>query len=263
MDIPSRRHRSRSALARQLGTLGRLPRLRVTRTSDRSIVLPTLFLVSHAGGTHVDIGIACSGQCSGLPHAELLRPGESWYGLPYEVWRAHMGRSVDIPALQWQLWNTNTKVANTMSKNSVSTILVGIFMVLALGFLIYFTWPEPLGMRDASVQLVSVLALLVPAGLAAFWVRENHRRWYGLVEYLIGAIIGAAAAAPFLTGQGLEYLQLEHLRSTRTLALLGSIYVMVRGLDNYEKSLIGEPLAKWRAKWWERPRPFFSSAKEK
>lgn len=108
---------------------------------------------------------------------------------------------------------------------------------------------QPAGIVNACLYLAGVAVL----GSCAYWLRENHQDAYGLLEVFAGVIIGVAGVAPYTTGQGLEALNAEYLRSTRTLALLGGMYVVVRGLDNIgkarEKDEKKERIAAWKWYW--------------
>lgn len=58
-----------------------------------------LLIVWDAGGTHADVRPA--GDDAPVPRgAHRLRPDEEHYGIPYRAWRARVGRTVDVCALQ-------------------------------------------------------------------------------------------------------------------------------------------------------------------
>ncbi|HEX8212510.1 MAG TPA: rhomboid family intramembrane serine protease [Longimicrobium sp.] len=51
------------------------------------------------GGTHADVQVAPRDGI--VPRgAHRLHPDEEYYGIPYSAWRARIGRTVDVPALQ-------------------------------------------------------------------------------------------------------------------------------------------------------------------
>lgn len=58
-----------------------------------------LLITWNAYGTHADVRAAPDGAA--VPRgAHRLLPGEEHYGIPYEAWRARVGRTVDVLALQ-------------------------------------------------------------------------------------------------------------------------------------------------------------------
>ena len=89
------------------------------------------------------------------------------------------------------------------------------------------------------------IALLL-AGLLFFWWRERDHLSYGLFEVMIGLLISSQSIvtlpAPY------------ELSTAKSIQLVGGLYVMVRGLDNINRSIEDTRLATWWRRLF-RPRP--------
>ena len=83
------------------------------------------------------------------------------------------------------------------------------------------------------------IALLL-AGLLFFWWRERDRLSYGLFEVMIGLLISSQSIvtlpAPY------------ELSTAKSIQLVGGLYVMVRGLDNIDRSVEDTRFGGW----WKR-----------
>lgn len=75
-------------------------------------------------------------------------------------------------------------------------------------------------------------------GIGLFWIRERYRLSYGIAEFAFG-IFGAIAAF----WPDFDYSTLDQKLS---LQAAGSLYVMVRGMDNIGKGLEG---TRWEGTW--------------
>lgn len=81
---------------------------------------------------------------------------------------------------------------------------------------------------------------LLAAGLLFFWWRERARLSYGLFEVMIGLLISS---------QSIVMLPATYELSTaKSIQLVGGLYVMVRGLDNIDRSVEGTRFGDW----WRR-----------
>ncbi|MEN0037955.1 MAG: PIN domain-containing protein [Cellvibrio sp.] len=76
-------------------------------------------------------------------------------------------------------------------------------------------------------------------GLALFWYREKFRLSYGAFEFCVGVIMSYYVFFPTFSYSGLGV--------TEGIQILGGLYVMVRGLDNIGKGVIGTRMeALWK-----------------
>ncbi|HCE2452892.1 TPA: hypothetical protein NGU14_004545 [Vibrio parahaemolyticus] len=92
------------------------------------------------------------------------------------------------------------------------------------------------------VETISVWGTLIGLpvlGVMLFWYRENYRLSYGTFEFCVGVLMSYYVFIP-----NFDY---EILGVTEGIQILGGLYVMVRGLDNIAKAIVGtrlEPLWK-------------------
>lgn len=87
-----------------------------------------------------------------------------------------------------------------------------------------------------------ILLLLLPP--VFYWFRSRWRIGYALLEFFVGFLAGYSTLGPFL-----DPLQLHRIYElANLLPLLGGIYIMVRGLDNFSKGIQGTVIEpKWNA----------------
>ena len=75
------------------------------------------------------------------------------------------------------------------------------------------------------------MVLVLTIGIFAFWLRSKFRSLYSAVEIGVGGFVGLFAVSGY---SGIVTLG-EH--SKVILSLLTGVYIVVRGLDNFDKSL--------------------------
>lgn len=84
---------------------------------------------------------------------------------------------------------------------------------------------------------IAVVAILF--GMILYWVRQRYRAAYGIVETVIGAWITSKAvplsSVSDIIGSGLQ--------------VVGGLYVVVRGLDNFS---VGIDKRSYEPSWWRR-----------
>ena len=80
------------------------------------------------------------------------------------------------------------------------------------------------------------IALLL-AGLLFFWWRERDRFSYGLFEVMIGLLISSQSIVTLPAP--------SELSTAKSIQLVGGLYVMVRGLDNIDRSVEDTRLGGW------------------
>jgi len=110
--------------------------------------------------------------------------------------------------------------------------------VVATGIAITVVRNHQLIFHTAPDWIVPIALLL--AGLLFFWWRERDRLSYGLFEVMIGLLISS---------QSIVMLPSPYELSTaKSIQLVGGLYVMVRGLDNIDRSVEDTRLGGW----WRR-----------
>lgn len=82
-----------------------------------------------------------------------------------------------------------------------------------------------------SINVWGTIALIPLAGIALFWFRSKNRLAYGIAEVLFGLFTGLRVFIP-----NFNYSQLD---TTGFVQIAGGLYIMVRGMDNIGKRLIG------------------------
>jgi hypothetical protein len=92
--------------------------------------------------------------------------------------------------------------------------------------------------HTAPNWIIPIAILLT--GLLFFWWREHSRLSYGLFEAMVGLLISSQSIvtlpAPY------------ELSTAKSIQLLGGLYVMVRGLDNIDRSVEDTRFGGW----WKR-----------
>jgi len=110
--------------------------------------------------------------------------------------------------------------------------------VVATGIAITIVRNHQLIFHTAPDWIVPIALLL--AGLLFFWWRERDRLSYGLFEVMIGLLISSQSIvtlpAPY------------ELSTAKSIQLVGGLYVMVRGLDNIDRSVDDTRFGGW----WRR-----------
>lgn len=90
---------------------------------------------------------------------------------------------------------------------------------------------------DLLISTITVWGTMIGLpilGLALFWYRENFRLSYGAFEFCVGVIMSYYVFFPTFSYLGLGV--------TEGIQILGGLYVMVRGLDNIGKGIVGTRL---------------------
>jgi TRAP-type uncharacterized transport system fused permease subunit len=89
---------------------------------------------------------------------------------------------------------------------------------------------------DAARVAMSFIwfTLSVLVAIFAYWVRVNHRIWYGVSEIVVGLAIFISLffLIPPASCSSDYLLTSLYIRLTPTLAFVAGIYAIVRGLDN-------------------------------
>lgn len=124
-------------------------------------------------------------------------------------------------------------------------------MLLALGYLlglVYFAVRVfPSAAREIAPASQEDPGFLVFLGLGAalvlYRMRLTSLRRYGHLEVMIGALTLGVSTA--LQGNSMS----------RFITFVGGVYVIVRGIDNFEKSLPEMEMARWRANWQFKTSP--------
>jgi len=121
------------------------------------------------------------------------------------------------------------KVVSSQRRYIIISFILGI-AASALGNIIY----SNLSLLVSTITVWGTMIGLPILGLAFFWYRENFRLSYGAFEFCVGVIISYYVFFP-----NFNY---SNLGVTEGVQILGGLYVMVRGLDNIGKGIIGTRL---------------------
>ncbi len=107
-------------------------------------------------------------------------------------------------------------IVKNISKKFFKQFLIQL-LVIVIGIIVIKTY---------FIKVV-ILYLLVGSGVTVFWIRSNWRTFYSIIEMIFGA--------------GIMYIYLFPSTDTNTIIfkdiipILSGIYIIVRGLDNFEK----------------------------
>jgi hypothetical protein len=89
------------------------------------------------------------------------------------------------------------------------------------------------------------VALTVCAGLFFYWLRGQFRFIYGLCEIVVALVVIYLTFYPHTYNLVTRMPTFSEMILSKSIGVLGGIYIMVRGLDNMEKALP----AGWRNIW--------------
>ena len=96
----------------------------------------------------------------------------------------------------------------------------------------------PANFEDTASTAEGGVSMVISFGLIAFWVRSRARLVYSVAEIVLGAVGGLLAISHY------PYAVAFRETSTSFFALFGGIYIVVRGLDNLDKSLVNDTVAR-------------------
>ncbi len=88
-----------------------------------------------------------------------------------------------------------------------------------------FTWAL------SSINVWGIIVGIVIVSIVMYWFRSRQRLAYGSSEFVFGVVLAIRVFIPDF--------DIRDLQTASILQLLGSVYVMVRGLDNIGMGLIG------------------------
>lgn len=76
------------------------------------------------------------------------------------------------------------------------------------------------------------LVIALTAGVVGFWFRRKNLLWYGVLEVVFGVILTQLA------------LNVSILSAASFIKAVATVYIVIRGMDNIEKSLTGTKVGK-------------------
>lgn len=166
-----------------------------------------LLILQDLTGTHADVtDVAAQRTVPVGRYARVLAPGESYRGIPYAAWRAHLGRGVDVLHLQdqartevWEDWQEEPDASDTSPQEPLPEHEYG-----------YDAWGHLVGC--SREQLVAHCC--EAPGTVHVWTPDSP----GLV---------APEEIPFLVE---AYRQKRITSTSRTLAVLGFCFAVWLGL---------------------------------
>ncbi len=121
------------------------------------------------------------------------------------------------------------QVVSSQRRHIITSFSLGV-VASALGNIIY----SNINVLVSTITVWGTMVGLPILGLVFFWYRENYRLSYGAFEFCVGIIISYYVFFP-----NFNY---SNLGVTEGIQILGGLYVMVRGLDNIGKGVMGTRL---------------------
>jgi len=145
-------------------------------------------------------------------------------------------KTIDSNALKDALINSSVTNQEIKREASSVTFLQRKELILGLFFGILVSLITNLIATNfnAIVKVINIWGTIVMfpmAGIFLFWFRSRNRLAYGIAEVLFGLITGLRVFIP-----NFNYLQLD---TPSLLQIAGGLYIIVRGMDNLGKGLIG------------------------
>lgn len=126
------------------------------------------------------------------------------------------------------------KVVSSQKRYLITSFVLGV-LASSVGNIIY----SNINLLVSTITVWGTMVGLPILGLVLFWYRENFRLSYGAFEFCVGVIMSYYVFFPTFNYSGLGV--------TEGIQILGGLYVMVRGLDNIGKGVIGTRLeALWK-----------------
>ncbi len=121
------------------------------------------------------------------------------------------------------------QVVSSQRRYIITSFVLGV-AASALGNVVY----SNISLLVSTITVWGAMIGLPILGLAFFWYRENYRLSYGAFEFCVGVIISYYIFFP-----NFSY---SNLGVTEGIQILGGLYVMVRGLDNIGRGVMGARL---------------------
>lgn len=132
-------------------------------------------------------------------------------------------------AINRQIEEKAVKVVSSQRRYVYTSIILGL-ITSALGPIIYSNIDHILSAIPVWGTMISLPIL----GLILFWYRENFSLSYGAFEFCIGTLMACYVFYPEFSYTGLSLID--------GLQVIGGLYVMVRGLDNFTRGVAGTRL---------------------
>ncbi|MDP2685136.1 MAG: type II toxin-antitoxin system VapC family toxin [bacterium] len=129
-------------------------------------------------------------------------------------------------------------VKTFQSKHLAVSFLLGIFLTVAI-----YVGYKNFELIVSGFPIWGTISLLVIIPFIFYWFRSNVRIAYAMAEFSVGFYSAYSTLKPLLTNFDIKIFT----DLTILVPILGGIYVMVRGLDNFSKGIRGTSLEnKWR-----------------
>jgi hypothetical protein len=137
------------------------------------------------------------------------------------------------------------KIASQIKGGKIFNVIFQIILAFALAGLLYFLYLQ-FETIFSGITAWGVLSLLLVAGVLLYMLRGRYIFIYGMAEIAIGVI----TAAGLLLSEKDASINYTAFEGASFLKLAASLYIIVRGLDNFGKGL--EVVKPSWAERWER-----------
>ncbi len=128
--------------------------------------------------------------------------------------------------LNKEIENKAEKVISSQRRYLVSSFLLGL-LASAAAHIGYFNFE----LLVSTITVWGAMVVFPVMGFFLFWCREKFRLSYGAFEFCVGVIMSYYVLFPTFNYSGLGMAE--------GIQILGGLYVMVRGLDNIGKGVLG------------------------
>ena len=144
----------------------------------------------------------------------------------------HFFREIKADPLDQQVLSS----AQSFSREQIFSLTLSItaaFILFLTGYALW-NWASENNNIIRLIKLVpySYIIIILPLlGFLLYWCRQRYRLVYGTLEFLVGTLTSFYVFYPTF-----DYASLSIIQSMQ---ILGGLYIMVRGLDNFGKGLNG------------------------
>jgi uncharacterized protein YjbI with pentapeptide repeats len=129
-----------------------------------------LFISLNSYGTHAEVDAAQHESIRPLAHR--VKPGESYYGIPYTAWCEHVGGTIDLLALQWRHWYLLKEGSRPRDERHMQVMTR------------FRTWIEELA-ADRPVRLAGYICLISGFLVTLISWRYWQRNFSGFLENIL------------------------------------------------------------------------------
>lgn len=132
-------------------------------------------------------------------------------------------------AVNLETLHSANKITSSQKRHLLINLITGVLSSILGGLIVTY-----INLIVSTITVWGTLIMILFLGIFLFWFRENYKLSYGIFEFIVGFIMVLYVFYPLF-----EYSKIE---TKDILQILAGLYVMVRGMDNISKAIIGTRL---------------------